>query len=249
MLLLLLLLLFTTPPAELPAGLEEKAKRHHVKVTPSPYIGGETLLANSADTHVAIGFEGASFLDKDIYPLRALQHLLGGGKANTTKDGVGNGNAGPLYRNIVAKNPHVKETKAFNLNYSDSGLFGVYGVAERGGNGAQLVTALAQEIQQIANSKVDSKGLERAKNQFKSSVLFNTDTSDSLVDFLGNSTLLSKQPQDLKTPTQFVEGINSVTAEDIQRVAKKILSKPPTLSAIGDVAGIPNSSRLFSSSK
>jgi len=233
--------------AQLPAGSLEKARHHHTSDVPSTYVGGESLFTNSADTHVAIGFQGASFADKEIHAFRTLQFLLGGGKAQNSKEGLGHGAAGPLYRNIVEKNKSVKETGAFNFNYSDSGLFGVYGIAERGTNNAsQLVTSLARELQSVANNKPDSTGIERAKNQFKASILFNTDTTESYAQFIGSAALLAKQPQDVKTPNQSAELVNAITPDDIQKVAKKIISQQPTVAAIGDIAGLPSLSKIFS---
>jgi len=225
----------------------ESARQHYTTEVPSTYAGGESIYANSADTHVAIGFSGPSFLERDVFALRALQYILGGGKADASKEGLGGGSSGAIFKNVVEKNNKVvKEAGAFNFNYSDAGLFGVYGIAKRGDHASELATSLAQELQRAANTKVDNTTLERAKKQFRASVLFNTDTTESLADFLGSGALLAKNPQDLKTPSQFVEGINSVSADDIQRVAKQALSKPPTLAAIGDIAGVPTVSKLFS---
>jgi len=56
-------------------------KGSEVPKVASKYSGGEgRVLADASGTHVAIGFQGAGYNDKDIHALGVLQFLLGGGK-------------------------------------------------------------------------------------------------------------------------------------------------------------------------
>merc|ERR1711957_308637 len=64
----------------------------------------------------------------DLAPMAVLQTILGGGSAVSSS--VGGGSLSRLNTQVVRQNPYVESCSAFNTSYSDSGLFGVYGVSQ-----------------------------------------------------------------------------------------------------------------------
>merc|ERR1712187_270904 len=77
--------------------------------------------------HLAIGLESVPWGSADLAPVAILQTLLGSGSA--TKASIGGGSMSRLSTQVVKQSPYVESCSAFNTSYSDSGLFGVYGVS------------------------------------------------------------------------------------------------------------------------
>jgi processing peptidase subunit beta len=114
--------------AAVEAGLAKFPSGSSATSPSSSYVGGESTFAGAGPAHVILAFEGVNLGSKDYLAAQLLQVLLGSGeKASSTE--LGNTNS-VLNRNVVAKHPFARYTRAFNLSYTDSGLFGVYAVGD-----------------------------------------------------------------------------------------------------------------------
>lgn len=217
--------------ADLAFGYE---KRVHLKKTAAQYFGGDVRVNANADTHVALAFEGLPLESKDVAALGVLQHLLGGSTPASSYS-LGTGSASRLSRNVLEKsNGGVQEVSTFNINYSDSGLFGVFAVAQPAHAG-KAIEAIVKEIASVSKG-VNSSELESAKRKFKNEILFATEQRSALSEFLGQQALSSNS---LLTPAEFVKGVEAVTESDVKRVASKVFGSRPTLAAVGGVESIP----------
>ena len=77
------------------------------------YVGGEVRnLTDANNIHIVLAFEGASY--KSSLPLLVASEILGNGRK-----------MGKLQQNILNKHVFVDGAQAVNVNYSDSGLFGI----------------------------------------------------------------------------------------------------------------------------
>ena len=75
---------------------------------------------------------------------------------------------------LMASNQLCNSYMAFNTNYHDSGLWGVYAVADKGANLPDLAWVIMHEISKMAYNVAD-EDIVRAKNQLKASLLFSQD--------------------------------------------------------------------------
>lgn len=220
-------------------------KGQGTKSTPSAYFGGEQRHPGDFETHLALGFEGESLTSKDSVALGVLQHLLGSGNSYG-RYGVGNGLTSRLNRNVVSPNAAwIEEASAFNFNYTDSGLFGVFAIAKRG-NVSKLVDSITKELNNVTTGSISNEELSRARNQYKSSILYNTESRVPLVEFVGKQTLAKNQQI---APSDFVKAIDSVSASGLVTVAKKVFKSKPTLVVLGDVANTPTVEKISSAFK
>jgi len=211
---------------------------------PSNYVGGDVRIATDSDTHIAIGFHGVGLSDKDVYSLGVLQHLLGGGNLETPRT-LG-GSTSRLYKNIVGKNKSwIKEAFAFNINYSDTGLFGVYAIAEQGSN-TQLFDNITKELSSIISKPADASSIDTARSKFKIDIFTSTETRANLLEFLAQRALFNGKVQ---TPEDFAKGADGVTPGDVQRIAKRVFSSKPTLVVLGDVQHVPTVDTISKSLK
>lgn len=217
---------------EVPAAQRVVRKNPHK--AQAKFVGkSQFLLPGNFETHYAIAYEGIPLGHKDFFAAAVLQTLLGSGNA-FSHEGPGAYLASRLNRNVVAKDQSIYEASAFNFNYTDSGLFGVRGVAKPG-KAASLVSAVLGELNNLKSSISDEE-VSRAKALYKSHFLFGQQSRNAVVEFLGTQALIGES---VHLASDFVRAIDSVTTADVARVAKHILQSAPSVVAIGDVSGFP----------
>jgi len=217
---------------EVPASQRIVRKAPHK--APAKFVGrSQFLLPGNFETHFAVAYEGVPLGHKDYFAAGVLQHLLGSGSAYS-HEGPGAFLSSRLNRNVVAKDTSVFEASAFNFNYTDSGLFGVRAVSQPGKAGT-VVQAVNAELNNLKQN-ITEEEVSRAKALYKSHLLFGQQNRAAVVEFLATQSLMG---DNVHIASDFVRNIDSVTAADVSRVAKHILSSSPSVVAIGDVSGFP----------
>merc|ERR1711934_167943 len=205
-------------------------------MTPTKYEGGQYAVpTDSADglTHVVLGFEGPSWHDAELIPMCVLHTLMGGG-SSFSAGGPGKGMYSRLYTNVLNKHGWVQNATAFNSCYSDSGLFGIYGASDAR-NVPSLVQVMTEQLVGMSGPVTDEE-LSRAKNMTKSSVLMNLESTPIILEDIGKQVLCYGKRM---SAAEVCGQIDSVSAADIQKVAKKMLSTQLTYSAYGEVYALP----------
>jgi len=219
---------------QLVESAQKRAKASSEQSSPSTYYGGDATVSLDINTRVGIVFKGASENDKDL-PALAVLSAITGGDTRYSHDGPGRGVTSRLYKNVLKKLDAVQATATLNASYSDAGLWGVYAEALPG-NATRVVELLASELASIKKEGVNPKEFEAARNRAKAAFLRELDCPSALVQYLGRKASASGA---LLTPTDFVSRLDKLTAEDVSKVAKTVLSSPVTLVGLGDVAGLP----------
>lgn len=220
----------TTRKAE---QLDSSKNESVIKLIPSPYQGGEIQIAGNFNTHLALAFEGSGFSNKDLFTFGTLQFLLGGGK-RLFSDGLKN-NQSKLFK-VMEKNSYIQELNAFHYSYSDSGLFGI-SVVSSPGYVPNVLQELTSSLISIKKGNFDKNDIERARLQFKADLLFTTEKRNSLLEFIAAQVFSSNS---VLTPDEFVKSIDSVKAEDIISLSKKMLTCFPTFVILGDIYNNPS---------
>merc|ERR1739844_636723 len=113
------------------------------------YTGGDLRAEGPSQfAHVAIGLESAAWGKRELAPTAILQTLLGGGSA--VSNSPGSGVTSRLATQVVQQNPYVESCAAFNTSYSDSGLFGVYGVCQPD-KASEMCSAIAKTLTSLTS--------------------------------------------------------------------------------------------------
>lgn len=209
-------------------------KRDEVKAL---YTGGDMRVEGSSPfCHLAIAFESAPWGNADLAAVTLLQTLLGGGSAVSTA--IGSGVTSRLATQVVKQSPYVESCAAFNTSYSDSGLFGVYGVAQPDKAG-DMAKAIAKTLTGLTTVGKDE--LAKAKAMLKGKMLRQADNDVELMQDMGTQLLLTGR---YGSPSDFAKIIDGVTEAQVTAVAKKILSSKLTLAAYGDIHTVPHYSSM-----
>merc|ERR1712087_691756 len=186
------------------------------------YTGGD-LRAEGASPfcHMAIAFESAAWGKKELAPVTVLQTLLGSGAA--TSNNPGSGVTSRLATQVVKQSPYVESCAAFNTSYSDSGLFGVYGVCQPDKAG-DMCAAIAKTLTGLKSVSGDE--LARAKAVPKGNLLRQLDDDVMLMQDIGTQLLTSGR---YSSVADFAKAIDGATEADVTAVAKKMLVSKPTV--------------------
>ena len=200
-------------------------------IEPAVYGGGDYRLTRDLEqVHVVLGFEGLKYEDPDYYALSVLSTLLGGGMSSR------------LFQEIREARGLAYSVYAFGASYADSGLFGVYaGTGED--EAAELVPVLCGELRKVRDAVGDDE-LHRARAQIKAGVLMSLESTASRCEQLARQIHVYGRPLPVD---DIIARIDTVDAEAVTRVARRVLDTRPTLAALGPVSGVQSFDEVVSS--
>jgi predicted Zn-dependent peptidase len=210
------------------AGLAEKAfgdvtASRAEAPQPGVYAGGDNReIRDLEQAHLVMGFEGVGYGDDDYYPLAVLSTALGGGMSSR------------LFQEVREKRGLVYSIYTFSSAYQDGGLFGLYaGTGEE--EVAELVTVVCDELRRAAADVMAEEEVARSRAQIKAGVLMSLESTSSRAERVARHL----QVYDRVIPIdEIARRIDAVTAEDVRRVAERLLTSAPTLTALGPVGGL-----------
>jgi predicted Zn-dependent peptidase len=117
---------------------------------------------------------------------------------------------------------------SFASQYSDAGQVGLY-IGTREENLAACLEIAAQELADVGSGHVRPGELERAKENLKGRLLLSLESTSNRMSRLGKAVVTGSE---LLSTDEVVERIESVTAEEVARLADELLA-PSRLSAAG----------------
>uniref|UniRef100_A0A8W7PER5 Alpha-MPP n=1 Tax=Anopheles coluzzii TaxID=1518534 RepID=A0A8W7PER5_ANOCL len=183
--------------------------------------------------HVVIGLKGCSHQDKDFIAACVLNMMMGGG-GSFSAGGPGKGMYTRLYTNVLNRYHWMYSATAYNHAYGDTGLFCIHATAPPT-HVRSLVEVITRELFTMQSRPGDQE-LRRAKTQLQSMLLMNLEARPVVFEDIGRQVLATGER---RRPEHFIQEIEKITAEDVQNVARKMLSSAPALAARGEIKGIP----------
>jgi processing peptidase subunit alpha len=184
--------------------------------------------------HIVIGLEGCSHQDKDFVSACVLNIMMGGG-GSFSAGGPGKGMYTRLYTNVLNRYHWMYSATAYNHAYNDTGLFCIHASAPpthvRG-----LVEVITKELVTMATAPGEQE-LKRAKTQLQSMLLMNLEARPVVFEDIGRQVLATGTR---RRPQYFMDAIEKITSADIQKIARRLLSSPPSLAARGQLKGLPD---------
>lgn len=180
----------------------------------------------------AVAFQGASWTDPDSIALMVMQAMLG----SWNKSAGGGKHMGSELVQRVAINEIAESMMAFNTNYKDTGLFGVYAVAKPDSLD-DLAWVIMHEISKLCY-RVSEADVTRACNQLKSSLLLHIDGTSPVAEDIGRQLLTYGR----RIPfAELFARIDAVGASTIKRVANRFIhDQDIAIAAMGPIRGLPD---------
>lgn len=158
-------------------------------------------------TQLMLGVPAYPYMHHDEFALEVLSSILGGGMSSR------------LFIEVREKRGLAYSVRSWADRYPDTGYF----VVQAGVEHAKLeksVKTILDEFKKIKKTKVSNAELEKAKAHIKGSLALQRETSDEVAEFAATSIINLNR---VRTVEEIIEGINKVTALDVQRVAQDLL--------------------------
>lgn len=211
---------------------EEEMNSDAVCLDKGKFVGSDVRIHFESDTmaHMAIAYEGSSWTSEYAYPLMLLQTLIGSydraaGKTVTSQ---------LCYD--VANNELANSISTFNTCYKDTGLFGLYAIAEKEKVG-DLMTCMTNNLAQLVNY-VTEEDVERAKIALKATMLMGLDGNTNVCEDIGRQLLTYGRRL---TPAEIFQRIEELNVEDVKAAAHMVFhDKDHAMAAVGNIEGLPS---------
>ncbi|HMK20879.1 MAG TPA: pitrilysin family protein, partial [Terriglobales bacterium] len=159
---------------------------------------------------VMMGFRTPNFASDDSYALEILESIVSHGKSSR------------LYQSLVYEQKSSLATGAEYMVQTDPSLFYLYALVSPGQKVETVEELLLKEISRLQNEPPTETEMQRARNQVEATRVFEQDSNFRYAMLLGQSETIGAG---WRRVDQFVERIRSVTARDVQRVAKQYLTQ------------------------
>ncbi|KAM0788256.1 hypothetical protein ACM66B_001407 [Microbotryomycetes sp. NB124-2] len=189
------------------------------------YYGGEVRvpsIGHSNSDLFLVAFEGASSAKVEFAVLRSL---LGGESSVKWSAGLS-----PLSK--VASGS--TSAKAFNLAYSDAGLFGI--VVEGASSEIQgVASAAVAELKKVAGG-ADAEAVKRAVAQAKFAAASALESRTASLELVGSQIATNGSVTSLEDA---FAALDKVTADSVSKAAAQALKSKPTTVAVGNPRSLP----------
>jgi predicted Zn-dependent peptidase len=161
----------------------------------------------SDQAHLCLGVPSYPLGHPDRYVLQLLATVLGTGMSSR------------LFTEVRERRGLAYYVFGINHSYTDTGSF--YSQAGVDINRAdEAVETIARELQRVVDEPVESAELEKSRNLAKGRFLLQLENPQGMIMFGLRREVLEGEAVD---PQAIQEGLDAVTAEDIQRVAQDVI--------------------------
>jgi zinc protease len=153
--------------------------------------------------HIVLGFQGVALTNPDRYPLKVLEAIL-------SRQG------GRLFYELREQRALAYSVTAFGVEGLAPGVLGIY-VGTDPGKVEEATTAARAELQRVREQLVDPAELEQAQKYLTGSYEISLQSNSAQCEEMGFNELYGLGYDNGR---RYLAAINTVTAEDIRRVAR-----------------------------
>lgn len=158
--------------------------------------------------HVAIGFPTVSIYEKDKYPLKLLNFILGVGMSSL------------LFQELREKHGYVYSTYSSTVHYQDTGFLYIY-YATTPDKKELCEEKIGAIIDKLNKGNISDEDIMHAKEQIKGYTLISLDSSDARFSYNAKSELYFNSFVPVE---EELEKLSLVAKDDIINVAQKYIN-------------------------
>ncbi len=166
-------------------------------------------------TRVSLAYHGVPLLDPDLYALDVLAMAMGQGESSR------------LYLDLYKQRRLVESIAAVNDTPQDRGFFEVSFLV-KGQDPARAAAAVEAMFQEVKEKGLVPEELAKVKRQVMANNIYERQTAEGMA---WKSAADEAFTGDADFSTRYLEGVRTVTAEDVKRVARRYLT-PARLSVV-----------------
>ncbi len=181
---------------------------------------GEPLVVATRPTeqaHLTLGARCVSRFDDDRWAFSVLNHVLGGGMSSR------------LFQKVREQRGLAYSISSERVAFEDAGsLCVVVGTAP--GHVEEVLAIVSAELEQLAADGASERELAVAKGNLRAEALLATEDSGARMSRIGSALLLQGEVKRLE---EILERVDSVSLDDVRRVARILAEQPRTLAVVG----------------
>src|SRR3989338_960653 len=191
--------------AKLPGGKETVPRRAPGVLPQHKFI--KEVRDNIDQTHMIVGVPGVRLDDDRRFAANLLAIILGGGMSSR------------LFISIRERHGLAYAVHTGVQAYVDAGGFATQ-LGVRSEKSDQALILVFEEYDRVMNEAVLESELKKAKEMIKGRLLLDLEETNALAQFAGVQALLQKK---IETPEQLMKNYNTVSAEEIKKLAQELL--------------------------
>jgi predicted Zn-dependent peptidase len=178
--------------------------------------------AELEQSHLVIGAPCPSLLSADRYITHILTLILGGGMSSRLFQSIRE-DRGLAYTVFSSISP-----------FTDSGYLSIYAAASTE-QLTETIAATMDELRRIKVERVGEEELERTKDQLKSSLMLNLESTSARMSALAQMEMTFER---FFSPDEIIRAVDAVTPESVQRLAREIFrTEALALTVLGNLDG------------
>ena len=191
-------------------GIPASAKPIPRRDTPEPPQTEERVVkksySNTPLPAVVIGYKVPARFTPDTYPLDLASNILAGGESSR------------LYQTLVYKEQIAVQSAGFGNFTEDPNLFWAYAIMNEGHTAEEGEKAVVGVLDKLKTEPVETRELEKAKNQEVSGFILGREKDEEKAEALGAAAVIGRDPHLVNTE---IDGYLKTSLADIQRAAKE----------------------------
>jgi len=174
--------------------------------TPQAVPGTAYVEKPIEQVNLVVGTQGYPQLSDEKYALSLLDNVLGGSMSSR------------LFQEIREKRGLAYSVGSYSQSFREGGYFAVY-AGTSAATADQVIELIKTEFANVRKNNITPKELERAKNQFRGSIVMGQESMNSRMMRMGRNELT----YDRVIPIDEIQQkITAVTLDDIDRVAQHL---------------------------
>eukprot|EP00128_Syssomonas_multiformis_P004325 Colp12_sorted_trinity150504_noHs@218 len=201
------------------------------------FTGSEVRVRNDdiGVAHLALAVEGCGWAHPDYYPLLVASTIIGSWDRS-----VGSGkNLSSRVAQKVAERNLADSFASFHTCYSDTSLWGIYGVVNKFGID-DFIFEVQKEWMHLCTD-VTEGDVTRAKHQLKTGLLLALDGTTPICEDIGRQMLTFGRRL---SPAEIDARIEAIDTKTVREVAGRYLfDQCPAISAVGAIEALPDYNR------
>ncbi len=190
-------------------GKWENRKSPKLRITKEPEQKGERLSVVKMDVKIPfvfVAYKLPEYGSNDFATLNIIENILSTGESSK------------IYKELVYKDREALSAGGGIYSFKDHGLFFAYGLQNKDKNILKLKEKLLTLIENLKNSKIKNREIEKAKNQLKADLINNTEKNFSMGTLVGESYFYTGE---LNYYEKLFETYSTITEDKIKEVADK----------------------------
>ena len=167
--------------------------------------------------HVVLGVPTFGRHDEDRFSLAVLDHVLGGGLSSR------------LFQEIRERRGLAYSVYSYRTSFDDAGVLAFYaGTAP--GRAHEVLDRMVGELRKVTSEGVTEREVAVAKGHIRGETALSLEDSAARMSRVARSELLHGEVIDVN---DVLARIEAVTADDVDRVAARVLGVEPVLAVVG----------------